>query len=436
MNTAPDGFLGAVLAAEGVPGMKALINGPGGCRSRAQTLVHELVREYAGEEPACCQSKYFSRQSRLPCTYLNADDIVLGAGTKIADGLRSVLSVTEDDVVLIDTLGASVQVTDRAAAATRSGRPERVVLAADDLSLLSCGQGFDDTMQRIIAHLAPARSAPGDGLTVNLLGGSLADRSWEFVRAEAARLLAPLGVRIAAAPGLSSPRAELAASGQAALNIVLRPEWAAATAAWYERELGIPALVPSRGAPIGYPAIRAFLTETAQALGRDPAPALAAVAAEEAALRRLLQNCDKTAAELHGAGAAFTGRPSDLLPLIRWLYEWFGLVPQRVRLTEGADTAPAAALRAYLTELDCDGAWTAESLVGCRAVFTDGLTAAALRAEHPTLACIPIGLPYAERASFVDRGLLGLSGCRNLADALINGQAVFRCGQPTLADFR
>ena len=89
MRLGPDGFLGAVLAAEGC-GAKAMINGPGGCRSRTLNLWRELSIEYGGEESGCCRSKYLSRQSHLPCTYLNSDDMVLGSGNKMTDGLRSV----------------------------------------------------------------------------------------------------------------------------------------------------------------------------------------------------------------------------------------------------------------------------------------------------------------------------------------------------------
>ena len=155
MMTEPDGILGTVLAAQGC-GLKAMINGPGGCRSRTVNLYRELSVEYSGEESGCCRSKYMSRQSNIPCTYLNSDDMILGSGNKISDGLSSVASATDKDIVLIDTLGASVQVTDMEAAVKRSGTEDRVILTEGDLSGLSLAEGFDRTVRSVMERIGLA----------------------------------------------------------------------------------------------------------------------------------------------------------------------------------------------------------------------------------------------------------------------------------------
>ena len=436
MNTEPDGFLGAVLAAEGFPGMTALINGPGGCRSRAQILVRELTGTYEGEDPGCCRSKYFSRQTRLPCTYLNADDIIFGAGNKIAEGLCSVLSAAgQTDAVLVDTLGASVQVTDRRTAVERSGFAERTVLADPDLASLTCGEGFDRTVTAIVQHWRPVQGHRGRP-AVNLLGYSYGDSGWSFGRQNLTGLIGLLGVDVIACPGCGSGKEEIAASGAADLNILIHPEYAADTAAWYSRELGIPTRVPAHGAPIGYPAIRSFLTETAAALGLDPAPALTAVTAEEQAVASILASSDKAAGSLHGYGMFLAGMPSTVLPLAEWLRDWFCLLPAGVVLTERAEAPHRPAVAAFLDGCGCGGALGRRDPPDCRAVLTDGFAAAAYHSANPETACLAIAPPYPDRAPFTDASLVGLGGARHLLDGLINGLRIFRCGQPTMADFR
>ena len=43
MNNRPDGMLGAILASESIGTADTLINGAGGCRSRAMILLNVLV---------------------------------------------------------------------------------------------------------------------------------------------------------------------------------------------------------------------------------------------------------------------------------------------------------------------------------------------------------------------------------------------------------
>ena len=68
MRLHPDGFLGAVVASESLGMTDTMINGAGGCRSRSQIMIHDLIPSYTPENRGCCKSKYFSRQCRASQT--------------------------------------------------------------------------------------------------------------------------------------------------------------------------------------------------------------------------------------------------------------------------------------------------------------------------------------------------------------------------------
>jgi len=435
MRTDCDGFLGAVLAAEGTEGYRALINGPGGCRSRTQILAQEQFPESEGDSMGCCCSEFMSRQSRVPCTFLNNDDIVFGSADKIADGIGSVIKATGDDVVLIETLGASVQVADRRSAANRSGFGDRTVLADPDVSSLSFCQGFDDTMMKIVEAIGPVK-VESDGCRVNILGYGAFDADWTFGKEAIRSMLSLMGIEVVSFVGLDS-RKILERSGSADFNIMIHPECCRKTAEWYSENLGIPFIEPTMGAPIGILSIRRFLNEVSEVTGKDADVPMRMVDEEEQRLYALLRNYDKFAGGMRGYGMAFEGMPSDILPVMEWMYELFSMVPESIRIRRTSEPAESEAIMEFLRSIGCPEAMGALLPTdGIKAVFTDGLTAERLKFEDPRRACVGFEMPFKGVRGITDRSLMWLNGCRILVDEVINGQGTFKCGQPTPVDFR
>ncbi len=436
VNTEPDGFLGAVLATQSVEGLKALINGPGGCRSRALNMVRELSLSYAGEDACCCQSQFMSRISLMPCTYLNEEDIILGSGPKITEGLSDIISKTGSDVVLIDTLGATVQVVDREEAVAKSGFADKVILAEEDLSDMTFPEGFDDTMVRILQHYVK-EPVNGGKRTVNILGYTMADRSWDYGKKEIIRMLALLHVDVVSFIGCDTNVTDLRKSTGAGLNILIHPEFSIRTAEWYRERFGIDYLIPSEGAPVGYDSIRSFVKEVSLALHANAADALEYIDREERSVCSVIRNYDRFANSLRSSSMALEGVPSDVLPIAKLLYGYFNLFPCSVRLRHVnrnvLDNRMLGFLRSLGREEALDGPRDFASL---RVLLSDGLTCDAYGMEHPGTNCIGICLPFRDTVPLTDRCLIGFSGTRNLLDAVMNGIGRFICGQPIPADFR
>lgn len=431
MNTDGDGFLGAVMAAEGVEGMRSLINGPGGCRSRVQNLLRELIGEYRSEESGCCRSKFMSKQSRAPCTYLNHDDVVLGSAGKIEDGIRSVYESSRSDLVLIDTLGASVQVADRTSAAERSGYGDHVVISDEDLAGMTVSEGFDDTMVRILRHFALEHSEKVPG-TVNVLGYNIGDSGWEFGKKEIASMLSDMGLEVVSFVGCGSTPDELVRSFGAEYNISVHPEFSRMTSVYYMEKHGIPCLdLPM---PIGYDAIRKFADSVAEFTGRSSDVLKAKVDEEELHVCRVLNNNDRTVGGFRGYGMALEGPPSTVAPLMEWMFDLMSLVPVSVKTVHSRDVGDVPRFLESIGRSDALGAPVPP--MGVAAYFGDGLTAGYLHDRDPTLSGVPVTMPYERNLSLVNRSVVGLYGCRYILDELVNGRSGFSCGQPTSAEYR
>ncbi|MCQ2078748.1 MAG: nitrogenase component 1 [archaeon] len=436
MNTEADGFMGVVMAAQSVKGLKALINGPGGCRSRAMNLLRETLMEYRGEDSDCCGCRYMSRVSMLPCTYLNADDIILGSGAKIADGIREVVRSSNADVVLIDTLGATVQVVDREQAVRDSGQQSRVILAHQDLSDLSFEEGFDDTIVRILDFYCGGSSVKVPR-RVNILGYTQMDRDWFHGRQQILDLLHMIGIEEVCFIGCDSCSDELRKSAGAELNILIHPELCIATAEWYLSEHGVPYLIPTCGSPVGYEAIRGFLREVSERLGLDCTEALSLVDDEEGRVCRIIKNHDKVAWTVRGSSMHAAGYVSDILPMTRLLYDYLNIVPRSVRILGSNRVLNDGRLESFLIEIGHPDALQ-DPHVGqsTRIYLSDGYDAARFAESHREVACVDVMHPHVDRVTLSDRCLIGLSGTRNLLDEVLNGLDRFTCGQPTAADFR
>ena len=436
MNTEPDGFLGAVLAAEGIKGMKILINGPGGCRSRTQILLKELIHEYSKEDPKCCSSKYFSRQSKLPCTYLNSNDMIMGSADKISDGLSSINSVSDSDTIMVDTLGASVQVTDNMNAIRRAHAEDKTITASRYVSSMSIYKGFDDTITRIVEHLCKAEEKHKIPQTVNILGYNISDSCWEYGRKEIAKMLESIGISVTAFIGCGCTKEELKRSTSSELNILIHPEFSMKTAEYYSANFDIPYMIPSFGSPIGYPSICSFIQEVSSRFGTDPTTALESIMSEKSDVDRILMNSEKMLGGFRGCGCSITGIPSDVLPIIRWMHDHLSIVPEYVKIL-GEDESPMTEhLMKFLQEIDCMDALDADPSEKYELIFTDGMSAEIIKRNDGTSSCVQTRIPYSFGTSLVNRSLIGTYGCRSILDEIINSRGMFYCGQPTMVDFR
>ena len=426
----PDGTLGAVLASESLGLTDTLVNGAGGCRSRTQIMLRDLMSTYKEEDTRCCGSRFFSRQSRLPCTYINGDDIVFGTGCKVSEGISSVSSITGKPTSVVETLGASLVCTDYAQI---SGNGVEVIPLDADLSSMSFEEGYDFAMGRILSYLLPDDGERTFEPSVNLLGYGIHDLGWEFGLDDLKALLSNMGVKVLAAIGCMPSEDEVIASTGAWLNIMVHPESCTGTARMYERNHDIPFLRPKDGAPVGYDSIRSMLKQVGEALGIDPTPALCAVDSEASKVLGMLRNYNKGVNMLRGRMYSIEASSSELYPLMVWMHDVFAMVPDSII---PLDPEYLSEIATYLESIG-----KADSLMSPRhgvddIVFTDGVDCAYGKAEGGVTSYVEVRPPNMRGLNLVGRCTVGTGGCRYLIDEMLNGINRFRCGQPSSIDMR
>ena len=427
MRNEADGMLGAVMASESLGLTDTMINGAGGCRSRMQIMMHDLIPKYYPENMGCCRSKYFSRQSRLPCTYLNNDDYIFGSAQKISKGIESVSEVTGKRTVLLDTLGASLVCTDYSGL-TGSSKTDPIFINGDLSSMKVC-EGYDLVMNTILSSID---IDGGDGDGVNILGYGIMDLGWNTGADHISMLLEMMGVKVNCILGCLPDKESIKNIGNASLNIMIHPEFCRLTAEGLRQRFGTDSLRPSMGAPIGYDSLRSFVKEVAERLKVDPSPALGFIDAEAEQVHQILMNYDRLPFSMHAKGFTIHGDSSVAYPLMRWVMEAFGMAPRHIMLNDDE----------YLHEIDgyLKESGFAKALEGIdgpvEVVFSDGMDALQGRMNPSTTSHVEICLPRGRSLDLMNRTLIGCPGARYILDEMFNNNVRFRCGQPTDVIYR
>lgn len=420
----PDGTLGAVIASEGLGFTETLVNGAGGCRSRTQIVLRDLIPSYSPEGQACCRSRYFSRQSRLPCTYLNGDDMVFGCEGKVEAAVGSIEEVSGKGTSMVDTLAASLACSDHSLPV--GGGP---IMPDSDLSMLTFDGGYD-LMTRTILERSDL-SGKRERRSVNILGYGIADMGWESGMETMTSLLNAMGIDDVMFVGCRNMDPH-GISG-AELDVMVHPQRSKNTAGYLEDRYGIPYLRPSLGAPVGYAATRNLLIEIGEAMDLDPSPAIALIDRDERKVRDRLLNLNKGVNSLRCRNLCIECESSIAYPLTVWMVSKFGLIPRSIRLV---DDEYLPELREYLANLGFPEAIDGPVPEEPDTVFTDGIEVYLGSRRDGASSWIDIRMPFIRNIDLLDRTVIGPRGCRYLLDSLLNNQNRFRCGQPSNADMR
>lgn len=294
---------------------------------------------------------------------------------------------------------------------------------------MELAEGYDLTVRTILENMDLEGGRDG---SVNILGYSIMDLGWESGADELCGLLESMGVKVNCVLGCLPDESSVKDIGKASLNILIHPEHCLGTARMLQERFGTPYLRPTKGVPVGYPAIRSFVKEVADALGLDPTPALDSIQRDADMVRGILLNYDRMARGMHSRGFTAEGDSSTVYPLTEWMIKTFGMVPRRISLY---DEEYLPEIRELLSSYGLEGALEGtDGMV--EVMFCNGLDALESRMTHSPVGKIGICIPHGRSIDLMGRTLVGTRGCRYILDEMFNNMVRFRCGQPTDMMFR
>ncbi len=412
----PDGFAGAVMAAESVEDFRCILNGPAGCRNRYTLLSSQLRRTC--EDPERFRLPYFKGRPRVPCTYSDEEDFINGGGPKVTDALSVIKGACDDFVAVIDSPGSALIGDDHARAIAEAGMTDRAVALTQNLSSKAYSEGYDLTLRDIAGFLSPERM-DAEPMTVNILGLPMTERDWVHGLEHLKSLLGSMGVRVNAAIGAEAASDEIRRAGAAAANVIVHPEFGVRTARYLEKELGTPAVVCGEGAPMGLDATEAWVHGIAEALGADPSPAVDRI---DDARRRIAEAVQRNRGfdrALEGMTFSMSCIPSTAYPLTCWLQDFLGMVPASVSVHDpcpGLERAVGELLSATGQYDVLDAGYPPY----CGVVLSNGHEALRMEEARRCACGIGVEFPFVEEVCLVPDHVLGTDGALRIAGRVMN----------------
>jgi len=324
-----DGFMGSLLASESILDGVTILHGPGGCRNMNMSMSTRRL----DRERTTIEGDFFFHNSRIPCTYVDPDDYIYGASSKV--GL--VIDILKSDNVQLSTFiespAASLIGDSIIDEIQRSGMSEKAVIIPSSFMSKNFSEGFDSTLT-MIAEKAVKPSDAKDPSKVNIVGLPFLMRGYEFLLDEIKDMLALMGLEVVTSLGSGSTIEELKASSTASFNIAVVPEYCERLSALYENSFGIPTIISPEGAPVGYKAVRAWYSKIAEATGKDVSPVMKAIDREESRARRIISNNANFAEYARYRTYSISAESSVILPLAKWLTSEFSTVPFSIECSE------------------------------------------------------------------------------------------------------
>ncbi len=418
----PDSISGILFALEGVAKSVVLLNGPTGCKFyHSSTSDHQTIRQFEFD-PLNYPEKWYFGQPRVPCTYLDSADYIYGS----TDKLTEALTFLRDNVIfellcIVNSPGAALIGDDLRgiAAAIVTDRPI-VTIETPGFSSDIC-TGYETAAHALIDQLPLRRVETAIPKTVNILGQSIWHRNYAGDVAEIERLMTLCGIDVNCFLCAGSDLDRILRLPDAALNVVLHPEFGMRTAEYLRKRYGTPFYVCD-GPPVGFAATEKMTRGVCALLGADASPAIADSEKARARAYPFISRVNSLTGLPKGVRFAVEGTYSELYAYIDFLVSYFGMIPDCAAVVNPQSDGFKPQLTGLLKSLSLpetlgrDIADTHSELV-----FGSGNTIAKLKLRRHVFSGIETTLPSLGYLDVIPKTHLGVRGALQLVEQVLNG---------------
>ena len=266
----PECLLGSLLAVEGVRNSVTILNGPTGCKYYPSSMSEDACSRDVAYNPYTYSNEFFIGQSRIPCTHIDGNDLVMGTGGKVRRIAEIVESLKPDVIGMVNSPGAAL-IGSRLDIGSNCSIP--VVTSESPGYSDTFGKGFQDVIVKLLEIFAKGERHVRP-MTVNLIGLSMYQLGWKDSIAELRSLLGSCGIDVIAVAGVGWSVEDIAESVNASVNVMLFRNIGDRIAEWYDDNRSIPCVESPCGVPLGFDQTELWIKTVCDALKCDSTPAL------------------------------------------------------------------------------------------------------------------------------------------------------------------
>ncbi|MCL2786660.1 MAG: nitrogenase component 1 [Methanomassiliicoccaceae archaeon] len=411
----PEGILGISLAFEGIKDAVTIMNGPTGCKSYPAWFAEHAYpcrdKESYTNEPFKYYRRFFFTQPRVPCTYMDGDDYIMGTGGKLDEVFEDARALRPNLIGIINSPGASL-IGEPLILSSEEGI---VVKIESPMPSVPLGDGFQDTMIRILEAIAPERKKERKG--VNLVGMSIWDLGWEDSISDLKQLLGLCGITVNTVIGAGCTVSELRESGGAELNVIVHRSFGKDIAKWYERNLDVPYTESKMGAPIGFNALEDWILSICEELNADPSAAMRAIKDKRERAAHVLLTLYTVHKPTVGHTFSVVAGASLAYPVMTFLYSYLGILP--IAVNTGTDRSFDGEIKEFADKNDLE---ISEDVFDApvSVMIGDGVNIASAMYRGLIPEGFDITRPGRIIVQLKERPVLGLGGTMRLLDGVMN----------------
>ena len=413
----PDSFSGLIFGFEGMQNTVVALNGPTGCKFYHSSVSDDQGLRQKEFDPLNYPLLYYFGQPRVPCTYLDKRDYIYGSRMKLEELLNFIKKEIPADLLIVVNSPGAALIGDNLSQIVEGvmGDMPRVIVESPGYSRF-IWEGYSRASEALIDTFAvPSQEKKK---AVNLLGLSIYHRYYRGDLLELTRLLGLCGIEVNCSLCCRSTLEEVRHLTDAALNVVLYPEYGLSSAKKLEEKFGMPYVT---GIPLGFTETENWIRNICAALDCDPTPALLESERARATAYLHISRVNSLTGMPKGVKFALHGTCSQCLAYVKYLVPYLGMTAECISLLDRPEKEYGE-LTALLAEYGMESALEGDILqTQADLVFADANILAKLKLRHHLFSGIEIGLPGFGYVDVIPKPHMGLAGSLLILEQILNG---------------
>lgn len=408
----PECLLGTLFATEGVRDSVTIFNSPTGCKYYPSSNSESSFSREGTFDPYIYMNEFFFSQPRIPCTYLDDDDLIMGYDDKLKR-LFDIVRKTKPSIIgIVNSPGASLIGSDLDAV-NDTNIP--VIRSESPGYSESFQKGFQKTIISMLKDIVPHKKTTRRK-TVNLIGISIRELGWKDSLEDLEKLLALCNIEVIASVGAGWSVDEMRDSVNAEANVMLYGHLGNDVAKWYENDFGIPTVFSDSGLPLGFDQLECWIVAVCHQLDCDPSPALDFIEDNRRSAALEIRRMNLHSGLPGGCTFSISSCSTLAYSVIVTLHSYLGMIPVAVETT---DTYSDDRIDAYLSENGLtvtNDAFNTPSDV----FLGNGNTLASLKFRGLVDDGVDIETPDSKFVRITKEPTIGLGGTMRLLDRTLN----------------
>lgn len=326
----PESLFGALMAIEGVTNSMTLLNGPTGCKYCPSARSEDYFDRGEVYNPYVFFKEFFFSQPRIPCTYLDGNDLIMGTNDKLSKLISVAESSKPELIGIVNSPGASLigSILD--------------LKQNEDIPIVTCEspgysdsfeKGFEDTVIKILDTVVGKRKTMRR-MTVNLIGISIRELNWKDSVLELTKLLNACGIEVITVAGAGWSIEEMRESVNAAANVIIFENLGTRIAKWYSDRCYIPTVNPPCGVPLGFDQTESWIRIVCGSLRCDPTPALMMISSARRRVASEINRFNNRTGLPAGCTFSISGSGPLVYSVIITLHSYLGMIPVAIETTD------------------------------------------------------------------------------------------------------